>query len=1122
LSVFDTRPVRLPYTIAAPKQRFYSVKRLLRFILIPLISLILLICIAVALLFSQQKRLVLMAVADLNERLPGELVVGGSEISIFQNFPYISIALNKVALYPSKDTTARPLFEAERLYTGFSLPDILKQKYRVKVISVKNGHIDLLQDTSGNLNIMQATRLIGIDTTTKNPHAANLDLDIKKLVLKNLDISFLDMRSRHHVASHLDRIQADFHDDSLQLRIDLKAALLFDYTSPGDTTLFRHRHLDTEIQLSYDKPTQLLHLPIGKLKLDNAQFNIAGTADLAHDNTVEFKFSGDKPDFRQLFAFAPASVADELKHFKYDGQLTFDGSIKGKLKGGEQPLIELHFSCANAWLHNTRANKKLDSLSFKGYYTNGVNHNLQTSELRLLDMRARPGEGIFKGNFVLRDFTDPKILMQINSDLELGFIGAFLGIKDLQRISGHIRLKMDLKELTDLSLPQKEIAELTEGVQSELTVTNLSFRIPSYPYLVEHLNAHANMKGGFVKLDTLSFTVGHSDFQLDGSLSDLPALFHHQEKPVALTLNAHSRLAVLHELLAKDSVERNDQEEIRDFNVGLSLQTSVSELRNPQPLPKGQLKIHDLYASFKKYPHDFHDFGGDLTINDTALLLRNLVGQIDSSDIRFSGKVVNYALWFEKVKRGKTTLGFDLKSHQLAIADVAGPGGQKYLPKDIYNEVGSNIWLRSKTELRYDSVFQFANIRIANISAAFQQHPYRLDSISGNIKFGTDNFLKIDTLKGKIGNSDFNLSMRLYTGKDTGRRKKENYLRFASNLFDADQLSSYAASVEQEEQTIAALDAPPVRQDPPARQEPSVRQDPPAPQDSMRIILTGNPATPSAHAQAFNIFQIPFIDFNAVVRIDHLRYHKLGIRNFSTTARMTANQQLFLDSLSMNIAGGAINASGQFDGSNPKKILLHTRINAEDVNIEKLLLKLDYLGQDYEINKNLQGSLSGQIETNMQVHPDLTPLMENTEARIDLEIVNGTLVNFGPMHAMSAYFKDKNLNMVRFDTLRNTLTFKNGTLSIPDMNINSSLGYMEISGQQSMDEHMEYYLRIPLKMVTQAGFHMLFGKKQEEVDPDQVDAIEYRDKEKKIRFMNLRIAGTPDDYKVSLGKAKKS
>jgi hypothetical protein len=59
-------------------------------------------------------------------------------------------------------------------------------------------------------------------------------------------------------------------------------------------------------------------------------------------------------------------------------------------------------------------------------------------------------------------------------------------------------------------------------------------------------------------------------------------------------------------------------------------------------------------------------------------------------------------------------------------------------------------------------------------------------------------------------------------------------------------------------------------------------------------------------------------------------------------------------------------------------------------------------------------------------------------------------------------------------------------------------------------------------MVTQVGFQSLFGKKKEDVDPDQVDAIEYRDKDKKVRFMNIKVTGTPDNFKVGLGKSKKT
>jgi hypothetical protein len=1077
-----------------PKTR----KRILRWTLIPIFILLILVGIAATILFTQQERLVRMAVTELNKKLPGELVVGGSDLSLVQNFPYISIGLKNVKLLPGKTMGVTPIYEAERMFIGFSIKDILNQQYHVKVILLKNGHLDLIQDSTGQLNIVQAVS-IAPDTAAQTPTTSQpLDLDIKKFVLKNMRITYRDPKSGQRIEAEIPRIQTSLRDDDGKIAVDSKGSFVLDLTRPGDTTLLRHKHIETDISLSFDQKTKFLRLPLGKLKLEDAAFNITGTVDLLHDPVVDLRIKGDKPDFRQLFAFAPASVAKELKNFKYDGELSFDASIKGKIKSGQQPLITLNFACKNAYLHNTAANKKLDSLSFKGFYTNGADRSLKTSELRLTDMSARPDKGIFKGNFVMRDFTDPKIFMQIRSELELGFIGAFLGIKDLERISGHIDLKMNFKELVDLT-DDKTMSQLTEGIQSELKVTDLAFRVPNYPYLVEHLNLHASMKNGFVDLDTLSCKVGNSDFHLDGSLTDLPALFHHQEKPVVLKLHVNSNKMILRELFNADTAKnRKAREEIYGFNIGLILETSVQELQHPNPLPKGKFSIAGLSASFKNYPHAFKNFGADLTIADTSVLLRNLAGSIDSSDIQFRGRINNYALWFEKVKKGKTLLAFDLKSQRLAMRDLLGRKSRQYVPQDYRQEVGSNIWVRSKTELRYDTVFKFANIHIANVSGTLAKHHYQLDSISGNIKFAADNFVKIDTLRGKIGNTDFNCSMRLYTGADTLRRKKENYLQFTSRLLDVDQLSNYVAA--------AGSDAP----------------EPVADTTTAPIVTTvASKTTPATHAAGFNLFSIPFIDFNARINIGRIRYHKLGIKNLSTSGRMLANQHIYLDSFYAEMAGGRMSANAHFDGSNPQKISLDSKLSVEDMNIEKLMLKLDNFGEDIMINKNIKGIISGQIRSTLLVHPDLTPIVDQSTAQMDLEILNGVLINFAPMKAMGAYFSDKNVMMVRFDTLRNTLSFRNGAVVIPDMNINSSLGFMEVAGKQSLNMQMEYYIRVPLKMVTSIGFRKLFGKKQEEVDPSQVDAIEYRDKDKRVHFINLKISGTPDDYKVGLGKAKK-
>jgi hypothetical protein len=64
---------------------------------------------------------------------------------------------------------------------------------------------------------------------------------------------------------------------------------------------------------------------------------------------------------------------------------------------------------------------------------------------------------------------------------------------------------------------------------------------------------------------------------------------------------------------------------------------------------------------------------------------------------------------------------------------------------------------------------------------------------------------------------------------------------------------------------------------------------------------------------------------------------------------------------------------------------------------------------------------------------------------------------------------------------------------------------------------MEYYLKVPMKMITSVGSNKLFGRKKEETDPEEL--FEY-DPNKKYRYVNIKITGDAEDYKISLGKNK--
>lgn len=1085
-------------------------RRILKALLITAGSFLLLIVIAVVLLMTQQQRITNMAVEELNKQFKGAFSIQKSSIDLLKNWPNVSIALHELKFFADKTKSGSPIYQVDKLYVGFSLPDILQQQYNVRRIFLKGGHLHMVREKNGQVNLLEAQSILPDTTssaTAEPDSSAALHIDLKKAVLKDLDISFLDKTDGRYYNAQIEKITSSFKTDSATIRVALETNLVLDLTSATDTTFFRHKKIALDFDASLDKQKKLLHIVEGGVKLEEAELALTGTAtalDKALD--VDLAVKGNKPNMEFVSALIPDNIKEMLKPFQYDGKLYFDGKVKGILAKGSLPLIEMNFGLTDAWFHNTSADRKLDKFGFAGFYTNGTAHNLKTSELRMTNVSARPGKGVFDGNFVIRDFTDPHVMMQLKSMLELQFIGEFLGIPDLKHITGTVKLDMNFKELTDINLPEKALHKLKEGVQSELTVTNLSFRIPNFPHPVRDMFMHAEMRNGKIVLDTMRLKIGNSDLRINAMLSDLLAVLHENEKPVSLVLNAHSDKIVLKELFANDTAKaKRIEEEIKGFGLGLQLSTTVKELRNPSPLPKGVFELKELKASFKKYPHVFHRLGATVTINDTALLLRDFVGMIDSTDLALKGKVVNYPIWFQPVKKGKTTVAFDFKSNRLALADLLGPVSKTWVSESYQQEEGSNIWLRAKADLKYDSVFRFAKVKIANVSGSLKQHRLKLDSISGSLMYGSK-ILKLDTLKGKIGRTDFDLNFRYYTGDNPEYKKKTNYLYFKSRLLDVNELMSLNF------ESFAAA-----------------RPAAPASMMNNAVLTDGRPlqtqqasnVDTSNHAKAFNIFMIPFFDFEVKAEVGRVRYKRLGISKITAKLRMQEDHMIHIDTLGMNVADGSMGIKGYLNGVDPKKIFFRSRITVNDVDLEKMMIRLDHFGQDLVINKNIKGRLSGNIRSHVQVHPDLVPLINDSKAQLDIEIRNGTLVDFAPMQAMSGYFKDKNLRMVRFDTLKNILTFTNGVLDIPSMNINSSLGFMEISGKQSLDMKMEYYLRIPLKMVTQVGFRALFGgRKQEEVDLDQVDEIEFRDKDKRVRFMNIRISGTPDDYKIGLGKDK--
>lgn len=1019
---------------------------------------------AIFTVYKNQKGITQNVIASLNKNFVGELSVKDSHIAPFANFPYISIDLENVVFFGDKVSNNDTIYYAEDVYVGFRIWDILRGNNIISSIKISKADLNIVRFPDGKINLLTAKGM-----EDNGEEEADLQLDLASIILSDVEVKYEDLEHLNTYYFHIGLAESAFKIENDHLHARLLSKLIFDFEVDGKATFFSNKHLDLDIALDFDQNQDLLTLERSKLAVEGALLNLTGSIDFDEMLIMDLKIDGEKPDFNLIAAFLPQETGEYLRKYKNEGDVYFQGRIKGNLGEGQVPSIGLEFGCDNAYFLNPSKEKKVEDLRFSAFYTNGEERNLRTSEFQLLNFNARPEQGIFQGKLIIRDFLNPYIDINLNADLDLGFLGEFFELEGLQGISGQVIVNMDFNELVDLEV--SGITGIDKSIKSELIVNNFNFKLPDFPHPIKNANIYASLVQGDLLLEKANFGVAGSDFSIKGKVHNFPAIFHGEDKKVKADLSAKSSKIYLEEIFQTDSTAW--KEVISDFEIKLAFESTGKELKHYQYLPKGEFFIEDFHARLKNYPHAFHDFHADVIIGDNDLAVIDFTGEIDKTDFHFSGKLQNYSKWFQETPHGKSIFDFDLVSNHLAIHDLLSYAGENYLPADYQNEEIDKLKLKGKLELIYNGFFQSADLWLNHLEGKMKLHPLRLEKFNGRLHFEND-YLTLENFQGQLGISDFNIQMGYYLGSVKERNTLKNYFSLMSNRLDLDALMGFEG-----------LDKP------------------------------------SNHEDTFNIFQVPFTDMDFSAKVGKLNYHSFWLENVTLNARTNPEHYIYLDTLGLMAAKGTLGIKGYFNGSDPNQIYFHSTMVADKLDLDKLMFKFENFGQDYLINENLHGLVSGTIVSKFLVYPDLTPIIEKSEAKMELTVYQGRLVRFAPLQAMGDFFKDRNLNNVRFDTLSNTFELKEGVLNIPRMNINSSLGFIELSGKQSLDMNMEYFIRIPLGLVTQVGFRSLFGgKSKDEIDPDREDAIVYRDADKRVRFVNVNMKGSPDNYQIGLGRAK--
>ncbi|MCB4798887.1 AsmA-like C-terminal region-containing protein [Neotamlana laminarinivorans] len=1032
----------------------------------------------------KQNDIIQNEIAALNEQHKGLITIGDTHLSLFKTFPYISFKLDNVKVYETKEPNAQLILDVADIYTGFNIINIIKGDYHIKSLIIEDGFFNIILHDDRSLNIQNALTPLE-ETDNENEELSNLQL--KNIKLLNLDIHKLDETTHTDLETFIHQAEGGFKIDNHLISSHVDTDFEMNLINNGDTTYIRHKHFELHTDISLNKNTGVLNIKPSGIKMEHGDFELEGTVDTKNDVNLDLAIKGTKPNFDLLFAFAPEDLIPILERYKNAGNIYFNGIIKGSTLNQQTPFIDINFGASDAFLENTDKRKRVNNMGFSGHFTNGEEHNLRTSKFSLTNMTASLEKGKFLGNIVITNFEEPDVNMQLNADFNLEFMAKFLNLKDIENPSGKVALEMNFHDIIDIDHPELALNRLSQAYFSELKITDLSLSSKTLPAPLKKLNAHLVLNGKKATLNQFDMLMGKSDVSITGYLSDFPSIIHHTDTPVVAHLEIESNLLDISEITKYSKTDSTGiDERIEKLSTGFSFKSSAKSFTEAKYLPKGEFFVDSLHANLKHYPHELHDFHVDFLIDDKDLKIVDFKGFIDDSDFHLNGFVHNYEFWMQEELNGDVDLDITLTSGLLKLEDIFSYKGENYVPKDYRHEEFKTLALHVNSSMHYKaSALHSVDINLDKLTTKMHLHPLKFEDFSGRFHYEDDHLIIKDFI-GKIGRTSFNANLNYYLGKNEAIKKRDNYIDFKANYIDFDQLFPSEATTTKPSSAIAQKDTTDIKK----------------------------------HAEAFNLYELPFTDMKINFDVDYFMYHRIILEKINANLRTTKNHYIYIDTLTMNAAGGKFNMSGYFNGNNPKHIYMKPNIVAENVDIDKFLFKFENFGQDHLVSDNLKGKVSTKINGNIRVYPDLVPDLDQSEIHMDVKVLNGKLQNYNPMSMLSDYMGDKNLNKVKFDTLKNHIDITNGRITIPKMTIESTLGHMELSGTQDSDYNIEYYLRIPLKTVKQAARYKLFGKKNDSINTTVDDEIIELDPNEKVRYLNIKLHGNINDYNITLGKDK--
>jgi AsmA-like C-terminal region len=573
---------------------------------------------------------------EIQKKINATVYYKDFDLSLIENFPNVTLSLSDFGVVGRSPFGGDTLVQAKSFAVSADVKSILSgDKIAVNSIQFDTPKILLkvLKDGSNNYDIYKKDTLQAQQNDSNEK--SNFQIGIKSWKISDGQIIYDDKLKNTYVS-----LQNITHEGSGDIASDVydlstKTEIEKGNIEYGGTSYLTDKKVSANMDMSIDQANHKYTFKDNSLTINDFILNFAGS--LATPDTsnivMDLTYSSPENSFKNLLSLVPNIYTDKFKDLKAEGEVKFDGFVKGTKNATQFPTYDFNLLVSNAMFQYPDLPTAVIGINIDFKAKNNTN-DLNNSILDFKKLVMNFGKNPINGRILIEGLKKSKVDANLVAKLDLQQIAQIFPMKGLE-----------MRGLYDVNLKAKgtydSLTKQFPQVNAVMSLANGFIKSDKFPEPIQNINAKAtllNTDGALastnLNISDLRLVLDNEPFTANGTIQNFENYNWDIKAKGKIDLTKITKIYPLTDMTLKGIIDADIQTKGKMSDVTAKRYASIPT--------SGKAHVQGIEFESKVYPQGIKISSANMTFSPQSINVSDSKGYLGTSDFTGNGTFSNY------------------------------------------------------------------------------------------------------------------------------------------------------------------------------------------------------------------------------------------------------------------------------------------------------------------------------------------------------------------------------------------------------------------------------------------------------------------------------------------------